>query len=174
MQPASILDASLSRKLIIPYLLLVGLPLLGLMGVLGVGRGVTPPPSVGGIWDVQVDHRTGEAQHCAVWSEFTRSSTLEIMQSGRYLTLTLGSQPKISVQATLDGGSLISASSSQSSKLERDCSSDAGLLLIAKMDAAAKPQVISGTVSASGCPACGSINFLATRRTSSSVNKRSE
>jgi hypothetical protein len=41
-QPTSFFEPSLRRKLIIPYFLLVGLPLLGLIGVLGIGRGVTP------------------------------------------------------------------------------------------------------------------------------------
>jgi len=62
-------------------------------------------------------------------------------------------------ESARNSGSLIRDSSCQSSKLERDCSSDAGVLLITKMDAAERPQIISGTVLGSGGPACGSINF---------------
>jgi hypothetical protein len=38
------------RKLIVAYVLLVGVPLLGLLGIVRAGQHLTPPISVGGTW----------------------------------------------------------------------------------------------------------------------------
>ena len=44
-----------NRNFIIAYILLVGLPVLGLVGVLKTGRGVAAPISLDGTWTLQAD-----------------------------------------------------------------------------------------------------------------------
>jgi len=155
-----------SRKsFLLFYALLVGLPLLGLVGILAAGRSLGAPVSVGGAWDLQVDLSVAQAQSCAAWLGSARPLTLNITQSGRYLTLTLSTLGNVSIPATLDGTRLATdAASPTSSKIEGGCIGRAGLGLKAMIDPNANPRVITGVLSVNGCPSCGSVSFRAKRQ----------
>jgi hypothetical protein len=154
--------AQSKKNFFISYLLLVGMPLLGLIGALEVGRGLIPPVSVGGAWDLQADFSVAGAPSCDAWLDFRRPVALEISQSGGYLTLTLRGQRQVSLQGTLDRMSLVTDSSSPvGSRVENRCSDQAGLSVRAEVNPKANPRTISGILSMDGCPSCGSVNFRA-------------
>jgi hypothetical protein len=163
--------SQLNNRFFVSYVLLVGLPLLGLVGVLGAGRNLKAPVPVGGTWDFQADLNAANAQSCLASLGLGRAIALEISQSGRNLTLTLGTLPKVTLQATLDGTELSTdLTSPASSRVEGGCTDAAGLSLKAEVGPKADPQVISGALSISSCPSCGSISFRAVRQTLTAGN----
>jgi hypothetical protein len=148
------------KRLVVSYVLLVGIPLLGVVGVLGVGRRLTAPISVAGTWDFRIDPSGSEAQSCVAGLGFTRSTVMDISQSGRYLTLTLNSQPKVGLQGTLRGTTVLAKFTSP---LEASCDRASGLSMTAEIDKAA-PRIMSGILKFDGCASCGSANFQAVRQ----------
>jgi len=77
---------------------MVGVPVLGLLGILEAGRGLAAPVSIGGEWAIRFDR----APNCRV------PAVLNISQSGREATVTLGDGRLL--RATLDGATLSAAS----------------------------------------------------------------
>lgn len=149
------------KRLVISYILLVGIPLLGVVGILGAGRRLTAPISVAGSWDFKIDPIASETQSCIARLGFMRPTVMDISQSGRYLTLTLNSQPKVGLRATLQGQTVAGNSTSF---LGASCDGTAGLALTAEIDATVAPRVMSGVLKFDDCPSCGSANFQAARQ----------
>lgn len=72
------------------YAVLVGVPVLALFGILRLGTGIEPPPSVGGTWRIAVDAS-------GVRSEIPGEASVaafSIAQSGRRLEVTVGSETR--------------------------------------------------------------------------------
>lgn len=149
------------KRLVISYVLLVGIPLLGVVGILGAGRRLTAPISVAGSWDFQIDPSATQARSCVAGLGFTHPTLLEISQSGQYLTLTLNSQPKVGLQGTLQGKAV---AANLISPVEASCDGTAGLSLSAEINPKAVPRSMSGNLKFDGCPSCGSANFQAVRQ----------
>jgi hypothetical protein len=149
------------KRLFVSYILLVGIPLLGIVGVLGAGRSLTAPLSVAGSWELQIDPNITQAQSCVAGLGFTHPTVLEISQSGKYLSLTLGTQPKIKLQAALEGKELVADSTLP---VAESCSGAAGLSLRAGVEPKATPRTMSGVLSFDACPSCGAASFRAIRQ----------
>lgn len=84
------------------YALLVGLPVLGLLGVLQVGRLVEAPPAVGGWWAYT-------SAPAGVSACVPAEGVFEIVQSGTYAVVAMPGRPD--VQARLRRGVLQTAPS---------------------------------------------------------------
>lgn len=82
-------------KSVLLYLLLVGLPLLGIVGVLHVGEQLKPPAFLGGTWSIQVSREAADLASCGDLPTRFDRATLTVSQSGSSLILTLGGEPKI-------------------------------------------------------------------------------
>lgn len=67
------------------YTALVGLPVLGLLGVLHLGQRLEAPPVVGGAWEVTRGGTCG----------LRLGDPIEIVQSGQFLQVTLRGRPAI-------------------------------------------------------------------------------
>ena len=158
------------KRLLVSYILLVGIPLLGIVGVLAAGRSLTAPLSVAGSWDFQVDPSVTKARSCVAGLGVTDRAVLEISQSGRYLSLTLNTQPKVKLQAALEGKALVADSTLP---LAQSCSGAGGLSLRADVDPKATPRTMSGVFSFEACPSCGAANFQAVRQVFP-IGRRSE
>jgi hypothetical protein len=82
-------------KSIITYLLMIGIPLLGLLWILDWGEGrLEAPPAIAGSWQIE-----GSLAECFA----APPSELAVQQSGRFLQVALGSA---SGDAKLDGHEL--------------------------------------------------------------------
>jgi hypothetical protein len=88
------------------YLVLVGTPFAGLLGILDIGERIEPPPSVGGTWALG----EGSIRELGAWCpaiEFGDGpGELRVSQSGRYLALALSDRAGTSFSATLQRDSL--------------------------------------------------------------------
>src|SRR5689334_5282388 len=95
-----------SRNFVVAYILLVGLPLLGLAGVLRTGWSLVAPISIDGNWKIQGDASRITGQPCSKTLTALLNSSLAISQSGRSLALTFNTPSKIPASGSLDGTSL--------------------------------------------------------------------
>lgn len=151
------------RNFIIAYILLVGLPLLGLAGALRAGRALAAPVSIDGTWNVDADsiHTRGEACKKALSS--VSIPGFVISQSGKSLTLTLGNSAKTSGDGILEGNHL-KAPLGMTDASAASCAAGQPLLLTAVVDPKSEPRSLSAVVSVDGCASCAATEFHAIRQ----------
>jgi hypothetical protein len=153
-----------NRNFIIAYILLVGLPIVGLVGVLKTGRSLRAPISVDGVWQVQADPVQVAALPCGKTLAYTPETALAISQSGKNFTLTLINGPKSTGSGVLDGTALkASVVSSAGWSDEGACGNGRELSLVATVNPKADPRSLSGMLSVNNCPSCASVEFHAVR-----------
>jgi hypothetical protein len=87
---------------VITYLLMVGVPILGLLGILEAGRRITAPPAIGGDWRVAFD----PAANCASGIAGLGQPALSISQSGTEALVTLNDGRGTVFPASLNGATL--------------------------------------------------------------------
>jgi hypothetical protein len=152
-------------KFILVYTLLVGLPLIGLVGVLKSGRSLTAPVSVDGLWQVEVDSARWAAIPCGKNLGQYPDLAVAISQSGRNFTLNLSNDPKSTGAGVLAGTSLkASLIPSATWSAEPDCGSGRAFSLEAVVDKKADPPSLTGRFSVKNCPSCGAVEFRAIRK----------
>ena len=88
------------------YLLLVGVPVLGLLGILEAVRGIAAPPSISGDWTLQFD----PAAPCANGPASLRQPALSISQSGTGALITVNDGHATTLEASIDGSTLTAKS----------------------------------------------------------------
>ena len=83
-------------KSVVIYLILVGIPIAGVIGILRVGQRLTPPPYVGGTWAVTI--RPDSGCHPTAPND---SVTMVVSQSGPHIAVSFDndSLPKLSGRA---------------------------------------------------------------------------
>jgi len=153
-----------NRNFIIAYVILVGLPIVGLAGVLKSGRTLTAPISVDGLWKVQVDPAQLAALPCGRSLAFMQGATIAISQSGTNFTLTLDSSPKSMGSGAVEGTTLKAAfASSAPWSSEIDCSGRE-LSLDGAVDLKTNPRTMAGTISLNDCASCVPAQFHAVKQ----------
>ena len=153
-----------SRNFIIAYALLVGLPILGLVGILKSGRALAAPISVDGVWKLQTDPLRLAALPCGKTLASSPDAALAISQSGRNFTLNLKDGPKSAASGALDGTSLkASLVPSAPWSEEAGCGSGREISLVATVDPKTNPRSLEGTLSVSTCLSCTPVEFRAVR-----------
>ena len=153
-----------TRNFIIAYIFLVGLPMLGLIGILKSTRDVAAPLSDDGVWIVETDYQQATQLPCV---NFPPTFSLVISQSGQELIFDLHGVPR-------DGRGRIEGNAIQASFLHQDewarqvrCKDISMFTLVARVDPKAEPRTLAGTFSAIGCSTCLPVQFRAARKDSS-------
>ena len=129
------------------YLLLVGVPVLGVLGVLRLGERLAPTPAVGGTWRVV----SGAA--CVV-----PDRTFAVEQSGTFLRVLLPGRPGL--PARLAGG-VLRADGGARAEISPGCRNGD-----VRMRASVGPGVadrFEGTMGVPGCAGCPMAAFAAVR-----------
>jgi hypothetical protein len=143
------------------YLLLVGVPLLGVIAVLHLGRAITPTMSVGGRWRIDAQGQLAPALACATDSPGNEPVPMDISQSGRELSFVLGERPGLALRGKIARSAVVASSRGGSTPSAH---------LRAEIDRRVKPATMVGTVDLGDCPdggTAGAIPFRATREASS-------
>jgi hypothetical protein len=152
-----------NRSFVLAYLLLVALPLLGLVGLLRIGRTLTAPVSVGGLWRIQLNARNVATLPCAASLAVTDAS-FTISQSGRSFTLKSASPSMSSTSGSIEGTTIkASIAIVPSMTWETGCDRGYVLTLTATVDSNVSARHLVGVLSVDGCPACVPVGFLAVR-----------
>jgi hypothetical protein len=153
-----------NRNFILAYVLLVGLPIAGLVGVLKSGRKLTAPVSVDGLWHLQIDPDRLASLPCGKALADSPETALAISQSGKNFTLTLANGPKSTATGVIEGTAVnASIAPAPDWSAQAGCG-DQRLTLVATVDAKADPRTLAGQLSVSHCPSCSAIEFHATRQ----------
>lgn len=153
-----------NRNFIIAYILLVALPIVGLLGVLKTGRGLTAPISVDGLWQLQADPARIASLPCGKTLGRNPETALAISQSGKNFTLSLVNGPKSIASGTLDGTTLkASVVPAAPWSDEIGCGANHELSVVATVNLTAEPRSLDGTLSVSDCPTCAPVEFRAVR-----------
>ena len=147
-----------NRNFVLAYVFLVGLPLLVLVGILKSGRGLSAPFSVDGTW--KVESSLPYASSCSDFFSSFSTFPLSISQSGKSLVVTLNGGAK-AAPGMLEGN-IITARFGASDKSGGAQCGEGSFILTAKLDSAAEPRTLSGTLAVEGCKSCA-LEFHAAR-----------
>ena len=161
-----------NRNFIIAYILLVGIPVLGLVGVLKSGRALAAPISVDGIWKLETNSSPAAALPCSNRLASITNGTVAISQSGKSLVFTLNHGSKATSLGAIEGIT-VKASFASGTSNEAGCDGNRTLTLTATLDPNSEPRTMNGTLSVDGCNSCTPVDFRASRQPrSSSEGKR--
>ena len=152
--------AHTNRNFVIAYILLVGLPLLGLVGVLRSGRSLTAPFSVDGAWKLDAGAAHASAAPCADFLLSVSNSSVSISQSGTSLVIGLGGK---TTTGTLAGETIKAQFAGADNVNAADCK-DRTLALSATLDPLTEPRTLSGKLFLEGCAACVPVEFRAVKQ----------
>jgi hypothetical protein len=153
------------RNFVMAYIALVVLPLAGLAGILRVGRSLAAPPSVDGVWSLQLDAAQLETLPCGKNLAATPDKAITISQSGRSFTLNFANEPKVGGSGVIVDGMLhASFTPSPDWAAENGCGNARILTLLATVDAKAKPRSMTGMLTVEDCSTCGSVEFHAAQK----------
>ena len=153
--------AHTNRNFVIAYILLVGLPLVGLVGVLRSGRSLNAPFSVDGAWKINAGALQTSSAPCAAFLSSVSNSPVSISQSGTSLVIGLGGG-KLTT-GTLEGKTIKAQFAGAANPNATDCS-DRSLTLTATLDPQTEPRTLSGRLSVEGCTSCAPVEFRAVKQ----------
>ena len=151
-------------RLIVAYLVLVGVPLLALLGILRSGERLVPPASVRGSWNVEADFGALANPACRGLLSSVKQPFLSISQSGPSLALTLNNPQRTTLTGTIRNGS-VSTGPGTVSAADR-CVDPRTLRVVAEVAKQAGQRVLTGTLSLMDCVECAPIPFRATQQPS--------
>jgi len=152
-----------SRNFIVAYVLLVGLPLVGLAGVLRTGRSLVAPISVDGVWKIEGDASRLAAQPCAKSVSSLSNTSVVISQSGKNLVLTFNNASKTVASGTIDGKSVKASVVLTRDSSDNGCG-DQPAAWTATIDPKSEPKSLSGALSFNACPSCVPVEFHALKQ----------
>ncbi len=152
-----------SRNFVIAYILLVGIPLLCLAGVLKAGRSISAPVSVDGTWKIEADTSSLAGRPCGNGLLAVSGSSVVISQSGKGLVVTSNNPAKTPGSGLIEGTN-VTASFQTSTLASAGCNSDSRVIITAAVNPKSEPRTLSGSLTASDCASCGTLQFHAWRQ----------
>jgi hypothetical protein len=139
------------------YILLVGLPLLGILEVLHIGKHLKPPIFLGGTWSIQVSRETANVRSCG---DRFDGVPLNVSQSGASLILTLGDEQKTILAGEIHDSFIVAESLHQSVDKGLAADDPGSIRFQAEVD---QPDRLQGVLKLTNCPALKGLPFTATR-----------
>ena len=153
-----------NRQFVVAYILLVGIPLLGLAAVLKSGRTIAAPVSVDGVWKMETPASFASALPCGNSLALLSNGPIVISQSGKTLLLTLSRGSKATVPGAIEGSVIRASIAPGNISSEGGCDGDRTFNLTATLDLKSDPRTMSGTLTMEGCSSCMPIEFRAARQ----------
>jgi hypothetical protein len=151
-------------KTAIIYILLVGAPLLGLLGILRVGERIVPPRHVGGEWVVEPAFAAAARAACPDLVFPAAGPRLDVSQSGTRAVLTLNDTAAATLDARLDGPSLAAGTRRGSAAC-----AGRGLRLAVTLSPDPQSPRLEGAATVPGCRSCAPVPFRAARGAATST-----
>jgi hypothetical protein len=152
-----------NRNFVIAYILLVGLPLAGLVGVLRTGRSLRAPISIDGTWKIEADVSRLKSTPCSQVLYSLANSPVLISQSGKTFVLTFNNGPKTSAAGVLEGQTL-SVLLTLEPVSGSGCMAAQPLTLVATVDPHSEPRSLTGSLAINDCASCAPLEFHAVRQ----------
>ena len=152
------------KKLIAAYVLLVGVPLLGLLGILRAGQRLAAPVSVGGTWNLEDDLTPLAGSGCRGAFAKISQPFFAISQSGSQLTFTLNNPERTILPGTIRQSTVTMGSESSAGDASGECSHPQAIRFQAALSRQGLQRSLTGRLSIAGCPDCPGIPFRAVRQ----------
>ena len=144
-------------RLIFLYNFLVGVPIIGILGILRLGENLTPPISIKGTWNVEISPQTMMPQPCDSPLIHSEAPVLTISQSGPHLLLTFNDQESTTLMGEIHGTTLAADNASDDNPATTD--------IEATVDLQTEPGRLQGVLESPRCSLPTTITFTATRQT---------
>lgn len=157
------------RKLVLAYVFLVGLPLLGLLGILRAGQHLSPPISVGGVWNLEADFSPLASAPCRQLLASVNQPFLSIAQSGTNLVFSLNTPQRTALPGTIQGTTLTMGSerARATEGANGNCGDPQTIYLKAVINRQGEERLLTGILGINGCEECVPVSFRAVRQVSS-------
>ncbi|HXJ92588.1 MAG TPA: hypothetical protein VMT20_06860 [Terriglobia bacterium] len=152
------------KRLIAAYVLLVGAPLLGLLGILRSGQRLAAPASVGGTWNLEGDLAPLAGSRCAAAFANISQPFFAISQSGSRLTFTLNNPEQTTLPGTMRQNAVTMGSESSREEASGDCAHPQAIRFQAALSRQGPQRSLTGTLTVAGCPDCPALPFRAVRQ----------
>ncbi len=153
-----------SRKLILSYICLVGIPLLGLIGIVRAGQRLQAPISVGGIWNVEADFSPLSGKPCGDALGSGKQPLLSISQSGDRVLLTLNNPQATALAGTIHGSALAAGNEDAGDPVGGQCTAAQAIGVSAAVTEDGEERALTGVFKLISCPECAPVSFHATRQ----------
>jgi len=151
-------------RLAVWYIVFVGLPVAGLVGILRLGERLTPPQAVHGSYVVALDSGT-KANPCLAHLLVNRRPSLIVSQYGPRLEVRIGADGSVVLR-----GSIVESTVSATGSLPRGvlaktagCLPGDTLTLSATVERIGTERLLTGRLALRGCSECPPFAFRATR-----------
>jgi hypothetical protein len=151
------------RKMIITYVSLVGVPLLGLIGILHGGRALRAPLSVAGNWNLEADVASWAGQPCGDLLSGLKQPAFDISQSGTMVVLALNNPQATALTGTIRGTTL-TAGADEPANGAGQCSGSRAVHIDGLLKEDGAQRTLTGTLKLNTCATCAVIAFEAVRR----------
>jgi hypothetical protein len=127
-------------KVILQYFMMIGISILGILGILQLGKSLEAPASVGGVWSVQWPDLAQATAACPSIAFGAESPELTISQSGRELLITFQDSNRTAFSGRLQGLTI-----------DAGAKQDPDLHFEATIDRQAEPDRLQGRLASSQC-----------------------
>ncbi|MCC6642500.1 MAG: hypothetical protein IT386_15175 [Deltaproteobacteria bacterium] len=149
-------------KIVLLYLVLVGLPVLGVVGILRLGGRLGAPPDIGGVWRAEIAPAAQLVPPCVELAP--DAPAFDVEQSGVHADVTLNDPARTRLEAILRGTRLWGrAASLPMLGTARAACPQAPLELAADFIMDGRVAQLAGQLWAGGCAACAPVSFRAER-----------
>ncbi len=152
------------KKLLGAYVLLVGAPLLGLLGILRSGQHLAAPVSVGGTWNLEDNLTPLTGSECRAAFANISQPFFAISQSGSLLTFTLNNPQQTTLPGTIRQNTVTMGSELSAEDASPDCTHPQAIRLRAALGQQGLQRSLIGTFSIAGCSDCPALPFRAVRQ----------
>jgi hypothetical protein len=151
-----------TRRFVVSYVLLVGLPILAVVAILHLGRNLRAPARVAGTWGLDFSSSHSPIHAC---NPTARAShlVLTISQSGREISPQFNGSEELD-RGTIEGTTLQWVIAPRPEWSGPSVCPGLDLSFVAQVDSETMPTFMRGIVFIRGCTACTSTEFRATRR----------
>jgi hypothetical protein len=153
----------LTRRLVVTYVLLVGLPLVLLLAILRAGNHLRAPLSVGGDWIVTADLTPIAGTRCKELLDNIKQPFINVSQSGSKLIFNLNDKAGTTILGALQGATLTMAQDGALSSTG-GCADPEAIYLKAKVENQGPERIMTGVLGFRGCDACAPVSFRAVRK----------
>jgi hypothetical protein len=153
-------------RLALLYLSLVGLPILGVLGILRLGEALMPPVSIGGAWNIEVNPRDVDDSACGDLLSAPVPPFLTISQSGPHLRLSLNNHERTTFVGEIHGGTVTADETRSTTVAEANAAEvdPAAAHIEASVDRQAEPSRLRGILTTTHCSQRTEISFSAVRQ----------
>lgn len=143
----------------IAYVCLVGIPLLGLIGIVHEGQHLNAPASVNGNWSVEGDFAAWAGKPCADLLTAEKRPALNISQSGSMLSIVLGDAQVAPLTGTIEGTTLTAGVEDPTPSGSASCNAAIRVKATASKDR--EQRRLMGILQLNTCASCAPVAFLA-------------